>query len=99
MRVQERQASVRARRKQRGRRLMTAYALCGVIFLRPALMMVLMVCGVLSIRECLAPAPASKLPDGNEVTIWRLSEETGEGRWKALHLFLVCAANGYRLKG
>ena len=27
----------------------------------------------------------------------RLSEETGGGRWKAFHLFLVCAANGFDL--
>ena len=45
--VRERQASVKARRKKRGRRLMIAYALQGVIFLLLALMIVLMVCGVL----------------------------------------------------
>ena len=56
MTVQERQAYVRARRKKRGRRLMIAYALQGVIFLLLALMIVLMVCGVLYIREHLAPA-------------------------------------------
>ena len=65
MTVRERQASVRARRKKRGRRLIIAYALCGVIFLLLALMIVLMVCGVLYIRDHLAPAPDSKLPDGN----------------------------------
>ena len=65
MTVRERQASVRARRKKRGRRLMVAYALRGGIFLLLALMMVLMVCGVLYIREHLAPAPDSELPDGN----------------------------------
>jgi N-acetylmuramoyl-L-alanine amidase len=61
--VRERQASVRARRKKRGRRLMIAYALRSVIFLLLALMIVLMVCGVLYIRDHLAPD--SKLPDGN----------------------------------
>ena len=44
---------------------MIAYALHGVIFLLIALMIVLMVCEVLYIREHLAPAPDSKLPDGN----------------------------------
>lgn len=63
MTVRERQASVRARRKKRGRRLMIAYALRSVIFLLLALMIVLMVCGVLYIRDHLAPD--SKLPDGN----------------------------------
>ena len=65
MTVRERQASVRARRKKRGRRLIIAYALCGVIFLLLALMIVLMVCGVLYIREHLASAPDRELPDGN----------------------------------
>ena len=65
MTVRERQASVRARRKKRGRRLMIAYALRGVILLLLALTIVLMVCGVLYIRDHLAPAPDSKLPDGN----------------------------------
>ncbi|NBI83611.1 hypothetical protein D3Z48_16325 [Clostridiaceae bacterium] len=65
MTVRECQASVRARRKKRGRRLMIAYALHGVIFLLMALMIVLMVCEALYIREHLAPAPDSKLPDGN----------------------------------
>lgn len=65
MTVRERQASIRARRKKRGRRLMIACALRGVIFLLLALMIVLMVCGVLYIKEHLAPAPDSELPDGN----------------------------------
>lgn len=65
MTVRERQASVRARRKKRGRRLMIAYALRSVIFLLLTLMIVLMVCGVLYIRDHLAPAPDSELPDGN----------------------------------
>lgn len=65
MAVRERQASARARRKKRGRRLMIAYTLRGVIFLLLALMIVLMVCGVLYIRDHLDPAPDSKLPDGN----------------------------------
>ena len=43
MTVRERQASVRARRKKRGRRLMIAYALRGVIFLLLDLMIILMV--------------------------------------------------------
>ena len=42
---------------------MIAYTLRGVIFLLLALMIVLMVCGVLYIRDYLAPD--SKLPDGN----------------------------------
>ena len=37
----------------------------GIIFFLLALMIVLMVCGVLYIKEHLAPAPDSKLPDGN----------------------------------
>ncbi|NBH80495.1 hypothetical protein D3Z52_20560 [Clostridiaceae bacterium] len=49
MTVQECQASVRARRKKRGRRLMIAYALHDVIFLLMALMIVLMVCEALYI--------------------------------------------------
>ena len=65
MTVQEQQASVKARRKKRGRRLMIAYALRGVIFLLLALMIVLMVCGALYIKEHLAPAPDSELSDGN----------------------------------
>ena len=44
---------------------MIAYALRGVIFLLLALMIVLMVCGALYIKEHLAPAPDSKLLDGN----------------------------------
>ena len=65
MTVRERQASARARRKKRSRRLMIAYALRGVIFLLLALMIVLMVCGVLYIKEHLARVPDSELPDGN----------------------------------
>ena len=65
MTVRERQASVIAKRKKRGRRLMIAYALRGVIFLLLDLMIILMVCGVLYIRKHLAPAPDSELPDGN----------------------------------
>ncbi len=44
---------------------MIAYALQGVIFLLLALIIVLMVRGVLYIREHLAPVPDSELPDGN----------------------------------
>ena len=44
---------------------MIAYALRGAIFFLLALMIVLMVCGVLYIREHLAPAPNSELPGGN----------------------------------
>ena len=65
MTVRERQASVRARRKKRGRRLVIAYALRGAIFFLLALMIVLMVYGVLYIREHLASAPDNELPDGN----------------------------------
>ena len=65
MTVRERRASVRARRKKRGRRLMIAYALRGVIFFLLALMIVLMVCEVLYIKEHLAHTPDSQLPDGN----------------------------------
>lgn len=43
MTARGRQASVRARRKKRGRRLMTAYALRIVIFLLLALRIVLVV--------------------------------------------------------
>ena len=65
MTIRERQASVRARRKKRGRRLIIAYALRGVIFFLLALMIVLMVCGVLYIKEHLAYTPDSELSDGN----------------------------------
>ena len=44
MTVRERQASVRARRKKRGRRLMIAYALRGVIFLLLDLMIIFIEC-------------------------------------------------------
>ncbi len=44
MTVRECQASVRARRKKRGRRLMIAYALCGVIFLLLVLMIIFIEC-------------------------------------------------------
>ncbi len=44
MTVRERQASVRARRKRRGRRLMIAYALRGAIFLLLALMIIFIEC-------------------------------------------------------
>ena len=49
--------------KKRSRRLMIAYALRGMIFFLLALMIVLMVCGVLYIKEHLAPAPDIELPD------------------------------------
>ena len=65
MTIRECQASVRARRKKRGRRLIIAYALRGVIFFLLALMIVLMVCGVLYIKEHLAYTPDSELSDGN----------------------------------
>ncbi len=65
MTVRERRASVRARRKKRGRRLMIAYALRGVIFFLLALMIVLMVCKVLYIKEHPAHTPDSELPYGN----------------------------------
>ena len=44
---------------------MIAYALRGVILLLLALMIILMVCGALYIKEHLAPATDSELPDGN----------------------------------
>lgn len=44
MTVRERQASVRARRKKRSRRLMIAYALRGAIFLLLALMIIFIEC-------------------------------------------------------
>ena len=44
MTVRERQASVIAKRKKRGRRLMIAYALCGVIFLLLDLMIIFIEC-------------------------------------------------------
>ena len=65
MTVRERQASVRARQKKRSRRLMIAYTLRGVIFFLLVLMIVLMGCGALYIKEHLAHAPNSELPDGN----------------------------------
>ncbi|MCI8477566.1 MAG: N-acetylmuramoyl-L-alanine amidase [Oscillospiraceae bacterium] len=71
MTVRERQASVRARRKKRGKRLMIAYALRVVVFLLPALMIVLIICGALYIMEHLAPAPDSELPD------WNIGNSTG----------------------
>ena len=44
---------------------MIPYALRSAIILLPAFMIVLMVCGVLYIREHLAPPPDSESPDGN----------------------------------
>lgn len=51
MTVQECQASVRARRKKRDRRLVIAYALRSAIILLLVFMIVLMICGVLYIKE------------------------------------------------
>lgn len=54
--------------KKLSKRLMIAYAVRGVIFLLLALMIVLMVCGALYIKEHLSPAPDSELSDGNMET-------------------------------
>lgn len=68
MTVRERQASVRARRKKRSRRLVIAYALRSTIILLLALMIVLMICGVLYIKEHLARVPDSELSVGDMET-------------------------------
>ena len=65
MTVRERQASVRARRKKRSRRLVIAYALRSVIFLLLVLMIVLMICGVLYINEHLTYAADRESPREN----------------------------------
>lgn len=65
MTAQERQAATRGRRKKSGRRLMIAYALRSAIILLLTLIIILMVCGVLYIKEHLARVPDSKLPNGN----------------------------------
>lgn len=49
-----------AKRKKRGKRLMIAYILRGAIFAILVLMIVLMMCGVLYIKEHLAPTPDSE---------------------------------------
>ena len=68
MTVRERQASVRARRKKRSRRLVIAYALRSAIILLLAFMIVLMICGVLYIKEHLACVPNSESSAGDMET-------------------------------
>ena len=53
------------RRKKRSRRMMIAYALRGIILALLTLMVVLMVCGVLYIKEHLAPMTDSESSAGN----------------------------------
>lgn len=66
--VRERQVSVRVRRKKRGRWLLIAYTLQAVMVLSLTFMIVLMICGVLYIREHLAPVPDSNPIAGNMET-------------------------------
>ncbi len=68
MTERKRQAVIRTRRKKRGIKLIIAYALQSIIFLLLALMIVLIICEVLYIKEHLFPAPDSELPDGNMET-------------------------------
>lgn len=65
VKIEKRHAHIiSARRKKSGRKLMIAYVLQGVIFFALALMIVLMVCGVLYIKEHLAHTPDSELSAG-----------------------------------
>ena len=68
MTVRERQASVRARRKKRSRRLVIAYALRSAIILLLVFMIVLMICGVFYIKEHLARVPDSESSAGDMET-------------------------------
>ena len=68
MTVRERRASVRARRKKRSRRLAIAYALRSAIILLLVFMIVLMICGVLYIKEHLARVPDSESSAGDTET-------------------------------
>ena len=54
------------RRKKRSRRMMIAYALRGIILALLFLMVVLMVCGVLYIKEHLTPMPDNESSAGNK---------------------------------
>lgn len=56
------------RKKKRSRKLMMAYALRGIILALLTLMIVLMVCGVLYIKEHLAPMPDGESSAGNTET-------------------------------
>ena len=62
---------------------MIAYALRGVTFFLQALMIVLMGCGVLYIKEHLAHTPDSELPDGN------IGDSTGDTTVAGSSVFLV----------
>lgn len=64
VKIEKRHAHIGARRKKSGGRLMIAYVLQGAIFFVLTLMIVLMVCGVLYIKEHLAHTPDSELSAG-----------------------------------
>lgn len=68
MTVREHQASVRAKRKKRIRRLVIAYALRSAIILLLVFMIVLMICGVFYIKEHLARVPDSESSAGDMET-------------------------------
>lgn len=65
VKIENRHAHISARRKKSGGRLMIAYVLQGAIFFVLALMIILMVCGVLYIKEHLAHTPDSESSAGS----------------------------------
>ena len=81
MKVDEHHAPTGARRKKRGRMLLMAYVLRGIIFFVLALMIALMVCGVLYIKEHLTHTPDSELSAGNT--------ETGDTILSGLPIFSI----------
>lgn len=62
MRVEERPAHAKRRRKKRGRRLIMAYILRSLVYALLLLAVVLMVCGILYIKEHLEHTPDNEPP-------------------------------------
>ena len=66
MKIETRHATrIRPRHRKQGRQLIFAYVLQSIIFFLVVMMIVLMVCGVLYIKEHLAHVPDSELSSGN----------------------------------
>ena len=76
MKVEEHHTSISSKRKKRGVKLVIAYILQGIIFFVIALTIVLMVCGVLYIKEHLAHAPDRKISTENTETDGTASSKT-----------------------
>lgn len=74
--MEEHHTSISAKRKKRGVKLVIAYILQGIIFFVMALIIALMVCGVLYIKEHLAHAPDRKISTENTETDDTASSET-----------------------